>query len=397
MFAIISDLHLKENDRLFFKEKREELIKNTISDFISNDKITDVIFNGDTFNESKISSSWHVVNFFKNEVLIPLLNANKKIHILVWNHERTLDKNIFTFLKWEISNSNIFVYDTIEVQEFANFNAIFIPFLYPWDFNVSTISKLEIEAFKYIENKVNELKEKDKNKKVIIFNHNMMTKWLPFDNWRESNLDLMSIKNADFVFWGHIHKHEVFEKGMYVWSFMKSFVYEEESEWYIVWDIQDSINFEYIDNQSYNYMKLSIENHKEFDFNIIKENHVYDLEIYFDIWTQDSFFVSDLIKIISNNNSYIKTQKILTNKIDDNFLWITSIITTEEDILKDYLKENKVEKKDYNSYLNKLDICKSMLKNSSNLIIDKKTEEKEKENVKKVNNLSNIIRVDRRL
>lgn len=394
--AIISDLHLKENDRTFFKEKREELIIREINNIINNEEIKHVVLNWDTLNESKVSISWYVINLLREKILYPLLKANKKIHILLWNHERNNTWDTYNFLK-EITNPNIKIYSEIEEYDFEDFIGVFVPFLYPSDFWVSNVPILARKAEKYLQEKILLLKEKY-NKPVIVFNHNIMTKWLPFDNGREVNIPIMEFEWVDFVFWWHIHKHEVFNKWMYVWSFMKSFVYEEETEWYIIFEVKEwKVNYQNIKIESFNYEKITINEVKTFDFETIKENTVYDLVVYFDVWTEDDFFISDLTKVISSKNSFIKKQQILTKDIEMKKNIVTGFYITNEEVLEEYLTNNWITGKEKKkSYFEKLKICEEMWKvKHSQIKVNKKVEEDVINSLKTINDLSGIIRNDR--
>lgn len=396
-YVILTDIHIKENDKDFFKIKREELIINTISKIKEDNSITDVLLLWDTFNENKINASWYAISFFKEQVLIPLLDKNKKIHILLWNHERHNNWNVFNFING-IVNKNIKIYDKVEYYEFEDFYWLFIPFLYPADYNTKSIPTLEKEVNKHIKFLLKEIKNKNiDNKPIVALNHNMMTDNLPFDNGREAKIKLMDIKEIDFTFSWHIHKFEEFNKWVYVWSLMKSFVYTEETEWYVEFNINKKtrlVEYTRIPLTSYDYQDFTIDDYKEFNFNIIKPNTVYSIKIYFDIWTQDTMFVSELMKYIKEKGSFIKKQEILTKEIDYNVNGISNILTTDEEILEDYLNKNKIKWKAKESYFEKLKICQNMWTYAKKQAkIDKETENNIQKNLPKVNdNLAFIIK-----
>jgi len=71
-----------------------------------------------------------------------------------------------------ILSKDLSIRDTITAVTFKDFNAIYVPYIYPSNFN--TNDKLEAEklAYEKVENLANEL---SKNKlPVIVFNHNIM-------------------------------------------------------------------------------------------------------------------------------------------------------------------------------------------------------------------------------
>lgn len=395
---IISDLHLKEQDKDFFKDKREELIRERIKNIISK-WYKRVFLNGDTFNESSVKNHWYVVTFFIEEILKPLLLNNIEIHILIWNHERFGKWNVFSFLEWELSNNLIFIHSTIEKQEFPDFNAIFIPFMYPWDRDVRTVIKLQEIIEDEIRKMVAELKNKS-DKPVLIFNHNMMSD-LPFDIGREMNIKFWEIPWVDFVIWWHIHKHEVFsvnwkDKWLYVWSFMKSFVYEEETEWFVEFDIDKndkSIKYQYTSNTSFNYKKIDIDDTINFDDKTLEENTVYDINFYYSTQNADHNFISDILIKIKNKGSYVKNQKIIPKDSDVNLSKVISLLTDEKTILHNFLKDNEIDKVKHDDYYEKLDQCLWMIDLNKYQTIEKdeKFEEKVLENVKRANWLNNII------
>ena len=396
--VILSDLHIKEQDKDFFKDKKEELIKKEIKNIIKN-KTEKVFMNGDTFNESSIKNHGYAVQFFISEILTPLLENNIEIHILIWNHERFGRSHVFSFLRGEISNTLIHIHDTISHVEMEDFNAIFIPFMYPWDKDVRTVIKLQDIVEKEIFQMVSDIKSKSK-KPIIIFNHNMMSE-LPFDIWRELNLKFWEMNWVDFVFWGHIHKYEEFKvwekvKWLYVWSFMKSFVYEEESEGYVQFDVKwNTISHKMIENKSFKYKKLEIDDAINFDETLITSNTVYDITFLYSTQNSDEMFISKVLTTIKEKWSYIKTSKTISKDADVHLSQVITLLTDEKTILKDFLRDNKkeIEKKHHEAYFDKLDQCLWMAILDEKIVIesDKKEDSKTLTSVKQVNRLNSII------
>jgi len=399
---ILSDIHLEENEKDFFITKRVEILKENISNIIKN-KAKRVFLNGDTFHKENIKANSEVVKIFIEDIILPLLDNNIEIHILLWNHERGWFWDTFSFLKWELSNPLIHIYDDIKSVEFDDFNAIFVPFMYRWDRDVNTIQKLEEIVEIEIKEKINKLKDNNKDKPVIIFNHNMMSD-LPFDEGREMNIKLWEFKGVDFVFWWHIHKYEVFkkgeeDKGLYVWALMRSFVYEEETEGYVWFEIKDKkINYEYIKNLSYNHEKIEIEDWIDFDISQIKENTIYDIIFKYksDSETFDEYFIQNIFNEIKKRWSYVKKHAIVSIDSDIKLSQTVTFITSLEDILKDFLKDNNIkDKKVKDSYLDKLEQCKSIININKNWKKLEKENKKEEDTIikdtKNINNINSLI------
>jgi len=399
---ILSDIHLEENEKDFFITKRVEILKDNIANIIKN-KAKRVFLNWDTFHKENIKANSEVVKIFIEDIILPLLDNNIEIHILLWNHERWWFWDTFSFLKWELSNPLIYIYDDIKSVEFDNFNAIFVPFMYRGDRNVNTIQKLEEIVENEIKERVNLLKDNNKDKPVIIFNHNMMSD-LPFDEGREMNLKLWEFKGVDFVFWGHIHKFEIFNDGkkdkwLYVWALMRSFVYEEETEGYVWFDIKGKdINYEYIKNLSYNHEKIEIEDWIDFDISQIKENTIYDIIFKYksDSETFDEYFIQNIFNEIKKKGSYVKKHAIVSLDSNIKLSQTVTFITSLEDILKDFLKDNKIkDKKIKESYLDKLEQCKSIININKSWKKLEKENKKEEESIlrdtKNINNINSLI------
>lgn len=398
---ILSDIHIEETEKDFFRNKREELIKNNISQILKS-KPKRVFLNWDTFHKESIKASWYAAKLFINEIALPLISNGIELHILLGNHERLWNWDSFTFLKWELSNPLIHIYDSITHIDLWDFNAIFIPFMYKWDKNVNTVQKLQEIVNNEIHTLVSTIKNKSPDKPLIIFNHNMMSD-LPFDIGKEMNIKFWEIPWVDFVFGWHIHKTEDFSvkdkiKWMYIWSLMKSFVYEEESEWFVWFDIskKNEIIKEYFSNKSYWYEKLEINDTIHFDPKIIKENMVYDINFYYTSQSVDEFFIQTVFSEIAKKNSYIKTHAVINLESDIQLKKAITLLTNEKDILNDFLSDNKISKKeDKERYKEKLDSCMSALwiEESWQVL---EAENKSKENMiikdtKKVNSIASII------
>jgi len=397
-YYILSDIHLDDTEKDFFKEKRLEILRQNIKKIINDKETKKVFLNGDTFNKDTIRVNSYSAKIFIEEIATPLLKKGIELNILLWNHERSGTWDTFRFLKGEIANPLIKIRDKIENIEFDDFNAIFIPFMMKGDKDVSTVSKLQEIVETEIKELVNKVKNENKNKKLIIFNHNMMSD-LPFDIGKEINIKFWQIPWVDMVFSWHIHKFEEFKvnkevKGLYIGSLMKSFVYEEESEWFLGFDIKNSkIEYKFFENKSFNYEKIEIEDLKEFNESMVKPNTVYDITFIVKSDNVDEYFIQNVLSIIKSKNSYIK--KYLTKNEWNEALFKNGVtlITSIDTILAEYLKDNKIKDKQVKEeYFNKLEKCKAAI---SNNWLDKLKESKEEKeellNLKKINTLSSQI------
>lgn len=404
--VIISDLHIKDkteskfNDKDFLKDRRIEMIDNTINEIISKKETKRVVLNGDTFHEREIKNQWSAVSIFINNVLTPLLNAWIEIHILLGNHERDWNWDVFSFLKGEISNPLISIYDDITHIEFDDYNAIFVPFMYRWDRNVKSFTEL----WDIVYNEVFELSNKIKNKsdkQVILFNHNMMSD-LPYNDNREINVKLWDIDSVDYVFGWHIHKHEIFykenkEKGMYVSSFMRSFVFEEETEWYVDFfiDKENSLQYNYIENNSFNFEQLVIEDDNINNYkDLIKENTVYDFIFFnYDNYTEQNFY-NELYDVLISKNSYKRTDKYFKSDKQYNSDTVITDFFSPNYIGEIFTKESKMKKEEKQEFLSKLSQCQGdeYTENKEFLeYVDSKETDVDLKKVKSANSISDFL------
>lgn len=353
--AFLTDIHLNDKERLFLKEKRKSMLR----DFVENktNDIQQVVFWGDIFDTVNVDMASESANFFFWEIVKKLLEKGIKVDILVGNHERLGKKNVFAFLDDTLTHPLVSIYKELSYRVSEDKVEIFIPFIYSSDFNVDTIEDAEKELKQKLEAFIEEIKPL--KKPIIVYNHNCMGgTW--FEITKETNLDLTQFKEFDLVLGGHVHKHKnLSKKCLYVGSFMRSFIYENEDEGYYVyntekWKVTEK---EYIENSSYAYQKVDIYGDQEFNF---EPGNIYNIT--FKIGElKDNFFISNTLRRAEEVGAFVLKYQFISirtdiNKKENKRDYTVSTVQTNEEILTFFVKE-EADKKDIKEYLKKLRYC----------------------------------------
>lgn len=378
--AFITDIHLNDREVHYLKEKRKELLTNFVDKHIN--ELNQVIFGWDIFDTINIDTSSEVAKFFFHDIISRLLNKWIKVDIVVWNHERLWRKNVYSILSNGITNSLLTIHNEMNYRIGENYNEIFLPFVYPSDLCVDTIEDSEKEVKRKIELFIKEIKTINKNP-IVLYNHNCMgATW--FDLKNEINVDLSKIKWLDLILWGHIHKHiEITKNSIYVWSLMRSFHYEEESEGYYIFDINNNkIQWEYHSVESFEYKKIELRDDEEYEF---KDGVVYTIN--FKIKNpKDKFYITNTLRKCNLSWGHVKSYKHEQISTKRNMHEVkVSIMQTNEEILKYFMKENKIKNEELKDYLTKLAYCSGWVKykNISDAVENTKTEHIENMKVRK--------------
>lgn len=371
--AFITDWHLKEKEKSFMKDKRKQLL----SEFVQNVEWIDrVVFGWDMFDQVSVETTSEIAKFFFRDIVGWLVSKKIPVDMLVGNHEKRWKRHLYEMLDKSILSDMVTVQDKVNLVEYSDFNGIFVPYLYTSDFETTDKAEAEVKAFDLVSRMAKQAKEKN-GLPVIVFNHNIMG-GLWFENEKELDVKFYEINDVDFVLWGHIHKQVIFDKGLYVGSFMRSFTYEEESEGYYVLTITDNkqVKGEYIPIKSFEYEKVQVNGSTNHEW---KPWHVYSVEFIFDTNVKDNFFVSNTLKMIENTGAYIKWFKITKS---DEVKQLTRIISTsnsKEEILKAFLKRDKIDKSETQAYLDKLEECSQKIEKKKMDILEKEKKRQEKE------------------
>lgn len=356
--AFLTDIHFNDREVLYLKNKRKELLTQFISKH--GDNVNHVIFGGDIFDTVNVDTSSEVAKFFFNDVIGTLLKKGIRVDIVVGNHEKLWKKNVYSLLWSELINPLLTIHNELNYRIGEKCNEIFLPYVYPSDFNVSTIEESEKEVKRKIEAFIKEIRS-DNNNPIILYNHNCMWgAWFEVKN--EINLDLTKIKWLDLILWGHIHKHiELSDNAMYVGALMRSFHYEEESEGYYLFGVDDkwSINWEYVENKSFDYEKIELYDDQDYQF---QEGVLYTIN--FKIKNpKDKFYIANTIRKCQLNGWHVKSYKHEQISEKRKLQWTeVNIMQTNEEILRFFMKESKIKNEELKDYLIKLSFCSSGVK-----------------------------------
>jgi len=383
--GFITDGHLKEKEKSFMKDKRKELLRSFVNESIKNHGINHLVYGGDMFDQVSVETSWETAKFFFKEIVGEVSKVyDIQQDLLVWNHEKRGKRNVYDIMDKNILSSKIAIRDVVEWKEFSDFNAIYIPYLYPSDYNTSDKIEAEKLAFTQVELLSNSMKKLN-NKPVIVFNHNIMG-GIWFEAEKEMDVKFYDIDSVDFVLGWHIHKKVDFNKGLYVGSFMRSFTYEEEDEGFYVLTIENGkVSGEYVPVKSFDYEKVVVES-DNVSSHIWKKDNVYSIEFVFKNDNKDNFIVSNVLKSIENAGGYVKGFKIRKSEEVKIMERVVSVSNSKEEILKAFFSRDKKFSKDEQSEIfNKLLECSEKItkKNDEKLLKDKKHSEKAKSEEKK--------------
>lgn len=350
--AFLTDIHLNDREPAFMKRKRMELLL----DFLNNETagIEQVVFWGDIFDTVNIDTSSEIASFFFKDVVSALIQKGIKVDILVWNHEKLGRKNVYKLLNNDLTTPLLSIHQNINYRLGEDFNEIFVPYLYFSDLGKETIEESNEELKRQIEGIIQEIKTHS-DKPIILYNHNCM--WgVWFEIEKETNLPLHDIPWLDLIIWGHVHKYkELANNALYVGSFMRSFVYEEESEWYLTFEVNaGKINREYIPLSSYAFEKIILSDDEDFSF---QPNHVYTITYKLNK-PKDPFYVNNIKKKCMESGGFVIREyydkKPTIRKEQESHI---NIIQSHEDILKNFLKEKKIKNEELKDYLIKLALC----------------------------------------
>lgn len=97
----------------------------------------------------------------------------------------------------DILSPKIKVRDVIEIEEFKDFNAIYVPYMYVSDFATADKKEAEGKALELVRSMAVEAKSAN-GKPVIVFNHNIMG-GIWFEAEKEMDVKFYDIQEVDFV------------------------------------------------------------------------------------------------------------------------------------------------------------------------------------------------------